>query len=153
VSARISVGTPTILDQVRPMFLRRFSTEIRRQCVKYGLCLLVLYELQCIIIIMGPGISVAIANGYGLDGSGIESRWGRDFPHLSRPALGHTQPPVQWVPGISRRVKTGQSVTLTPHTLLVPWSRNSRAILLPLWAVRSVESLIACTRVLFTLFL
>ena len=31
--------------------------------------------------------SVGIATHYGLDGPGIESRWGRDFLHLSRSAL------------------------------------------------------------------
>jgi len=48
-------------------------------------------------------------------------------------------------------VKSGRGVTLTPHLLLVPWSRKGRAIpLLPLWAVRPVQSLSACTRVHFT---
>jgi hypothetical protein len=28
----------------------------------------------------GPGISVGIVTDYGLDGPGIESRWGQDFP-------------------------------------------------------------------------
>ena len=51
------------------------------------------------------GSVVGIEIRYGLDGPGIESRWGRDFPHLSRPALGPTQTPVQWVPGLSRGVK------------------------------------------------
>jgi hypothetical protein len=59
----------------------------------------------CLIytLISGPGSSVGIASGYGLDGPGIESRWGRDFSHTSRPAMEPTQAPVQWVPGLSRR--------------------------------------------------
>jgi len=52
--------------------------------------------------VSGPGSSVGIATGYALDGPGIEFRLGRDFPHLSKPALGSTQPPVQWVPGLFR---------------------------------------------------
>jgi len=94
----------------------------------------------------GPGSVVGIATGYGLDCPGIERRWGRYFTHLSRPALGPTQPPVQWVPDLSRGVKSGRDVTLTPQLLLVPFSRKSRAILLlPLWVVWSVQNLSACT--------
>jgi hypothetical protein len=47
------------------------------------------------------------ATRYGLEGPGIDSRWGRDFPHPSRAALGSTQPPVQWVPGLSRGIAAG----------------------------------------------
>jgi len=52
----------------------------------------------------GPGSVVGIATGYGLDGPGIESRWGggeifRACPDWHREP---TQPPVQWVPGLSR---------------------------------------------------
>ena len=47
--------------------------------------------------------------------------------------------------------KSGWGVTLTPHPVLVPWPRKIRAIhLLPLWAVRPVQSLSACTSVRFT---
>jgi hypothetical protein len=58
--------------------------------------------MYCDLITGGPGSSVGIATDYGLGGPGIESRWERDFPHLSRQALGYIQPPVQWVPGFSR---------------------------------------------------
>ena len=44
--------------------------------------------------------SVNIVTAYGLDSPGIESQWGRDFPHLFRPALRPTQPLIQLVPGV-----------------------------------------------------
>ena len=47
---------------------------------------------------VGRDNSVGIATGYGLDGPGIESRWRRDFPRPSRPALGPAHPPIQCVP-------------------------------------------------------
>ena len=50
----------------------------------------------------GLGSVVGITTGYGMDGPGIESRWVRDFRHLSRLALGPTQPHVQWVLSLSR---------------------------------------------------
>ena len=61
---------------------------------------LLLYEyyklLEC-----GPGSSVGIATDCGLDGPGSNPD-GDEIFRPSRPALGPIQPPVQWVPGLSR---------------------------------------------------
>jgi hypothetical protein len=44
---------------------------------------------EVLLTVSGPSSSVGIATDYGLDGPKIESRWGRDFSHMSRPSLLH----------------------------------------------------------------
>jgi len=53
---------------------------------------------------IGPGSSVGIVTDYGLDGPG-SNPGGNEIFHPCRPALGPTQPPVQWVPGLSGGVE------------------------------------------------
>jgi len=65
-------------------------------------------------LLWGHVSSVGTATYYWLDSPGIESRWGRYFLHPSRPGLGPSQPPIQWVPGLSRGL-CGRSVALTTH--------------------------------------
>jgi hypothetical protein len=64
--------------------------------------------------LVGRYSAVSIATRYGLEGLGIESRLGRDFPHLSRQALGPTQLPIRWVPCLSRGLNF-RGVALTTH--------------------------------------
>ena len=93
----------------------------------------------------GPGSSVGIATGHGLDGPGIESRCGARFSAPVQTGPGAHPACCTIGTGSSPGVKSGRGVRLTPHPLLVPWSWKSRAIpLLPIWAF------VACYRVNFT---
>ena len=58
--------------------------------------------------------SVGIATLYGLERPGIESRWGREFPHPSRPALRPTQPPIQWVLDLFSGGKAAEALRWPP---------------------------------------
>jgi len=78
--------------------------------------------------------SVGIATDYGLDGPGIESRWGRDFPPVQTGPGAH---PASCTMGTGSfpGVKCGRGMLLTTHPLLAPRSWKGRAIPLPpLWA-------------------
>jgi hypothetical protein len=76
----------------------------------------------------GLGSSVGIATGYGLDGSGIESRWGRGFLNQTGPGAY----PASCIigTGFFPGLESGRGVTLTPHLLLVPRSKNRLALYL-----------------------
>jgi hypothetical protein len=60
--------------------------------------------------------SIRIATRYELGGMGLESRWGQDFLHSSRPALEPTQSSIQWVPDPSRGL-SDRGVALTTHPI------------------------------------
>ena len=99
-----------------------------------GSLYLYIYICVCVCVYVGGGSSVGIATDYGLDGPGSNPGTDEIF-RPSRPALGPTQPPVKWVPALSRGVKYGRGVLLTTHPLLMSRSWKSRAITLPnLWA-------------------
>ena len=59
------------------------------------------------ISVMGRDRAVGIATRYRLDGPGIESWWAGVFPHPSRPFLGPTQRPTQFVLCLSRGKAAG----------------------------------------------
>jgi len=102
----------------------------------------------------GPASSVGIANGYGLDGPGSNPGGGARFSAPVQTGPGAHPASCTIGTGSFLGAKSDRGVLPTTHPLLVPWSKNSRAIpLFPLWAVRSVQSLSAGTRVRFTILI
>ena len=70
------------------------SVACQRTHIRYGICF------------VGRDFSVGTATLYGAWTVRRSNRGvGRDFPRASRPALVPSQPPAQWVPGLSRGLK------------------------------------------------
>ena len=75
----------------------------------------------------GPGSSVGIATELRTGRSGIESRWGRDFPPVQTGPGAHPAS-CKMGTGSFLGVKCGRGVQLTTHPLLVPRSWKRRGI-------------------------
>ena len=78
--------------------------------------------LALLLLFRGPGSSVGIATSHGLDGPGIESRWGARFSAPVQTGPWAHPPSCTMGTGSFPGVKSGRGVALTPHPLLVPWS-------------------------------
>jgi hypothetical protein len=89
-SQRQSSRDVTLTTYLQPVLMLRMSGAIH------------LHPPTCLHV--GRNSTVGIATLYGLDGPGIESRWGRHFSNQSL-ALGPTQPHVKWVPVLFTGVK------------------------------------------------
>jgi hypothetical protein len=74
----------------------------------------------------------------------IESRWRARFVHLSRPALGPTQPPIEWVPVLSPWLKRpargfnhppSSSAKVKERVGLYLYSPSGLSLTLPRWTL------------------
>ena len=74
-----------------------------------------------------------VTTRYELDDPGIESRWGKDYHHPSKPALGPTYPPVQWIPSL---FSGGKAARARPQPPTLSKGEVKERVL-PLWAFMS----------------
>jgi len=90
----------------------------------------------------GPGSVVDIATSYRLDGPGIEWRWKRDFPHLSRPALGAH--PASCTMGTGSfpggKERPGREADLSPPSSAVAMKEKSYASTPPMGRTACTET-------------
>ena len=104
----INDSVPSIQANVRPLTRTQGLVNqlqnvlfINNPYTRTPLPCLSIFYLSLILCECGPGSSVGIETDYGLDGPGSNPGEDEIF-RPSRPAQGPTQPPVKWVPGLSR---------------------------------------------------
>ena len=88
----------------------------------YEKVVIVYIALICIFLFLIPrDSSFGRATCYGLRVPGIESRYGREFPQLSRLTLGPTKPHTQWVRVLFHEEKVAEAWCwpLTPFNIEV----------------------------------
>ena len=95
VSAQIRTGHLQTKPDTLPLG-GHSEAPIGQYSCKYGACLRhIMLRFIPFTPRGGRYSAVGPATRYGLDGPGIESRWGRDFPLPYRTTLGPIQHPVQ----------------------------------------------------------
>jgi len=115
-------------------FLIDSVSYFKGECVGFGTNLLWIF-IYIVFRYCGPGSSVGIAAELRPGLSGIESRWGRDFPPVQTGPGTHAAY-CKMATGSFPGVKCGWGVLLTTHPLPVPRPWKSRAIPLPtLWTI------------------
>ena len=96
----------------------------------------------------GPGLRSRYSDLLRAGWSGV-----RDFPHASKPNLGPTQPPVQWVPGFSpgleRQVRDFDHVPPPPTVA----EAEGRVPMLPLYAFITAGYRVNFTFVVFMIWI
>jgi hypothetical protein len=93
------------------------------------------------IVTCGPGSSVGITTGYGLDGPGIESRWWERFSAPVQTGPGAHPASCTMGTGSFPGVESGRGVTLTLAPSSAEVQKQSRAI--PLLSLRAF---VACKK-------
>ena len=109
------------LNTVKYLFLRiDFNSTVSVRLFQSMLLLEI--NSSSLIVYSGPGSVVRIATGCGLDDLGFESWWGARFSAPVQTGPGAHPASCTMVTGSFPGVKSSRDVTLTPHSLLVPWS-------------------------------
>jgi len=133
-----SVATVRFTGRIETWLLPKLPPRLRLPKTVYltipGIYIYIYTHMCVCVCVCGPGSSVGIATELRAGRSGIESRWGRDFPPVQT-GPGAQPASCKMGTGSFPGVKCSRGVLLTTHLLLVLRSWKSRAMPQPtLWA-------------------